>query len=139
MVFKYHQELTSLGCNPSGNCTTIEKTSYRWVFADINDPRNFVPVLSIDNSREQKIGCNGWALSLFVTAEQAKARWKVLVNDKKNGHKKFGTHTAVGNIEKTDGVADEVDGDGHYNLHEYTGTDFASKFVILEVLYEEKQ
>jgi len=108
------------------------RTSYRWVYEDINDERNFLPVYARFNDRP-KSQCAGWALSMYKTPEQAKERLEYFSKDKPKAYLRLGTHTAVGVLERADGRSEPAsEKDGHFNHFEYPDQNLAAKFEIVE-------
>lgn len=111
----------------------IEKKvlSYRWVFSDINDVRNFKPPYIIDSTREISTPM-GFALSFFQTKEAGINRLKTLTSNKPTLSKKLGTHIAEGTIITLDGICCDPNDIKHFDLFEYTDRDLKTNFTILE-------
>lgn len=105
--------------------------SYRWVFKDINDSRNFCPPYIKDPGREIEVP-TGFALSLFETKEAGINRLKKLTNNKPFLFKKLGTHIAEGVIENSSGVCCDPNKFQHFDLFEYVDIDLKANFTILE-------
>lgn len=139
--FKYEHAIDDRENCPPAYYESREFTAYRFVFEEINDKNNFLPVLEIKpkriNSPEfatEQAKCLGYALSLFDSVENARRRYRQISRYNKNFYKTVGTHIAGGRIEKQDGVASPVDDNGHVSLHEFEHADLSSKFrVISEV------
>lgn len=111
----------------------IEKNieCYRWVFNDINNPKNFIPPYISDVNRSRDIP-TGYALSFFETKEAGSSRLKFITKNKPFLKKKLGTHIALGNIKKTDGLCNEPNDIKHFDLFEYSGINLIPNFTILE-------
>jgi hypothetical protein len=76
--------------------------------------------------------CIGWSLSFFETQEKAKTRLLRLTKNKEFIFKKLGTHIAVGQLVKNDGISDSSNDLGHFSHFEYEGINLESKFTIIE-------
>jgi len=142
MNFKYKKQIEQLStqCPPS-NYKSKDISAFRFVFEAENDKakNNFLPVLIIKPKRQLKpdndtVKCQGYALSLFDSQENAEKRYYKLRKRNKNISKTLGDCLATGTIDKTDGVASEVDNNGHFSLHEFENTDLAAKFNIISTL-----
>lgn len=117
------------------------KLSFRWVFSNINDERNFKPRYSFPEvlelaQKRNKLTYKGWALSFNNSLEQSAEALKNVTKNKKELYKKLGTHIAMGLINSIDGVTEiECDSHGHFNHFEYEGTNFHNKgFEIVEAV-----
>lgn len=128
---KYRVELERADCNLSEKeFKERQRVSYRWVFSTIEDKKNFLPV----NKRNQDRGCRGFALSFFITAEQASKHYYYYINNKANLRKKLGTHLAKGVIEKSHGKSDNSNSIGHFSHFEYKNINLNTVFEIIEAL-----
>lgn len=130
MKFKYQTEIDKLACDLT-NFSESDRPAYRWVFADINDNRNFEPIYLLDKNRPQ-ITCLGWALSMFDTNINAKARLLHLTKNKENLYKKLGTHIAEGRFSLIDGLSDNANEMGHFSHFEYENIELKNQFNIIE-------
>lgn len=104
---------------------------YRWVFNDINNPKNFTPSYINDKDRAKDTP-TGYALSFFETKDAGCLRLKNLTQNKPFLKKKLGTHIALGKIANNDGLCSEPDKNKHFDLFEYTGVNLIPNFTILE-------
>src|ERR1700738_1891251 len=106
MNLKYATSLGAMhGCPPQ-DAEQRACSGFRFVFASIDNPRNFVPVAALNPRRQFRDVdecCSSWALSMFANMEQAKARYKELQKIIKKIHLTIGTHLAEGAIAATDG------------------------------------
>ena len=130
MNLKYKESIDEFKCK----LTTFkeqERIAYRWVFNDINNPKNFLPPYIINSSRK-KDNCKGYALSFFESHLAAKNRILEITKDKENLFKKLGNHIAGGKLEKTDGISDKENSFGHFDHFEYENINLKPKFEILE-------
>ena len=130
MTLKYQNKIQNLKCDLSG-FQEIERTSYRWTFAKIEDSRNFKPCLILDDTRK-KLGCLGFALSFYVTEVAGIKRHKDLTSNKPQLFKKLGSHIASGDLVKTDGIANKPNKLKHFDFFEYENIDLSSKFTVLK-------
>jgi hypothetical protein len=113
-----------------------ERISYVYVFKDILDSRNFLPLYIRQTSCDRN-NCLGWALSFFDSKEQAKTKIRKLASDKNNIYKKLGTHLGTGKLEKNDGISNKAGKTGHFSHFEYEGVLLNKKFEVIESLVNE--
>ena len=141
MTFKYQEYIDNLSiqCPPS-EYLPKELQAFRFVFdaSDQHSKNNFLPVLIIKPSRQLNhtpaARCQGYALSLFDTKENAEKRYSQLIKKRSTLPKSLGTHLAKGFIDSTDGLASEVDENGHFSLHEFANVDLSQNFNIVAAL-----
>ena len=144
MNFKYSEYIESLKAEcPPSSYIPQERTAYRFVFQSGHPKANtsFLPVLLINPQRRLKpdtpnTRCMGYALSLFDTQENAQKRYRSLKKKNKNIGKVMGDQVARGIINKNDGLASEVDKNGHFSLHESQEANLEKKFQIVCSLIE---
>ena len=137
--FKYEQEINAQPCDLTRFTERKDRKSYRWVFNDINDRRNFLPIYVLFPDRiSKRYTCMGWAISLYETKKQARDRLEYLISNDPNIYLKLGTHTAEGIINEVDGqscdasIADRTL--GHFDHLEYCDIDLSSKFSIVDCI-----
>jgi CRISPR/Cas system CMR-associated protein Cmr5 small subunit len=130
MELKYHKEIETLICDTS-NFKEIEKDSFRWTFEDINDIRNFEPIY-INNPKRKQENCLGFALSFYISKNEAIKKYKDLTLGKPNLYKKLGTHIANGLLTNTDGIGGDPDEIGHFDFFTYKSANLYDKFTIIE-------
>lgn len=133
-VFKYQAEINQFKekCNLSNFHEHEARKAYRWVYEDINDERNFLPIYQRFRN-EAKSNCKGWALSMYETQKQARDRLEFLTKGKPNAYLRLGTHTAVGILERADGRSGPArENDTHFDHFEYPDRNLAAKFDIVE-------
>lgn len=142
MTFKYQEYIDNLSiqCPPS-EYLPKELQAFRFVFdaSDQLSKNNFLPVLIIKPSRQlnpdtSAAKCQGYALSLFDTKENAEKRYSQLITKRPKLRKSLGTHLAKGFIASTDGLASKVDENGHFSLHEFANIDLSRNFNIVSAL-----
>ncbi len=135
--FKYAAQLQALADCPASDCREATRDAYRYVFRS-RMWDSFTPVLAGQPQRALKWSdrdrCGGWALSFFSSADVAGAIFTKLQNTSRNIHKTIGDSIALGKLQTSDGVVSTPDSDGHFELHEYAGTNLVARFtVVLEL------
>ncbi|RXG28449.1 hypothetical protein [Leeuwenhoekiella marinoflava] len=139
MKYYYEEKIKDLlpQCPPP-HYNKKDRICYRWVFESIENDDNFKAQAdknpSIINSKDDKLKCDYYALSFHDTLENSKNAFEFLQNTVKNAKKRLGNHIAKGKIDNSDGVAEEPNNRGHFNLHPSQESNFGEKFVILEEL-----
>jgi hypothetical protein len=73
-------------------------------------------------------------LSFFSSADVAGAYFAKLQRTTRNIHKTIGDSIALGTLQTGDGVVSKPDGDGHFELHEYTNTILVPRFTVVREL-----
>lgn len=127
MNLKYYEEITKLNCSLS-RFSERNRTAFRWVIDTIDHPNNFLPRAIIVG----RSSCGDWGLSFFDTLQQSEERLLHIIRDKPRLSKKLGNHIAEGLLTATDGISEDCNEEGHFNLHEYEGCDLKSKFNIVK-------
>lgn len=130
--FKYEKEITEHFQDFNFDLLSEKEVlSYRWVFSDINDKRNFIPPYIVDKKRDIKTA-TGFALSFFKSKNSGHTRWKKLLSNKPELFKKLGTHIAEGTVIKSHGLCSVAVSYHHFDLFEYADVDLKNSFAILE-------
>lgn len=132
MKYKYQKEI--IDCNLDDYHERENRSAYRFVYKDIEEVKNFLPVNLVSPENSKSYSCIGWALSFFSDQDKAKRRYYALLKNKPMLYKKIGTHLAMGHIQKTDGVSNDEQSSGHFSHYEYIEVELKKSFVILEVL-----
>lgn len=140
MRFKYHIFVHDLTDCPPSHAYAQDLTAFRFVFNQIDDQRNFVPVYILKPKRRLARDphyktCSGYGLSLFDSLENACKRYADLVESVPNFPQTVGTHIAKGQSNKSDGVVTEPNADGHLTLYEFEHIDLQVKFQIVHQVY----
>lgn len=142
MPYKYSNETKALKEKTGDVCfvnySEKDIEAFRWVFPNIDDERNFIPLAVDQENSSVRRRCGGWALSFHETEVASTEMWETLTENKPNKYKKLGTHIAKGNISKTDGKCSDSDRNSHFNLIEYKDTDFSGRFEIVKQLASEE-
>ena len=137
MGWKYADELSSLGDCPPGTARPCERDAYRFVFAEIDDARNYLPVAKLNPYRRLDSvdeHCHALALSFFATKAQAELRYRQLAKRNKKIGKTLGTHLAQCRLTHADGAATPVANSGHFDLFESNTVELAGRFSVVEAI-----
>jgi hypothetical protein len=149
MPLKYQKEIEALSPTKEDWLDYHQednKQSFRWVFEDIKDARNFTPrygfpaVYRMEEGR-RSLKFTGWSISFFDSLDNARRRLKHFCEDKPEMQKRLGTHLAQGIVNSTDGLTQiKCDKHGHFNHFEFKATNFydVGKFEVVEKLYQEQ-
>jgi hypothetical protein len=130
-VFKYEAELN---LRPDQPCPCPRRfvrrrlTAYRFVHNEASDV-DFLPVAKIDGVKP-KDKCCKFALSFFVTLEQATARYADLVDrlgDRDHAIERYGDHAGRIELSEADGLSCEPNASGHFDLHEAANVDWSNR------------
>jgi hypothetical protein len=141
MEFQYTDEFKKLASQcPPAMYSTKNIVIFRWVFEDIKDARNFLPLpyrnpkrfLNLDDVTK----CQSFSLSLYDTEHNAKQQFTKLRNKIGiNIYKTIGTNIAKAEITEKDGVSDEPNATtGHISHHFAVGFDYEDTFTIISNL-----
>lgn len=141
MKFQYTDEFKKLSTEcPPTMYSTKNIVVFRWVFEDIKDERNFLPLpyrspkrfLTFDDLKK----CQSFSLSLYDTEQNAKKQFTKLKNQiGESINKTIGTNVAKAEITEEDGVSDEPNiTTGHISHHFVAGFDYENTFTIISTL-----
>jgi hypothetical protein len=75
--------------------------------------------------------CDSWALSFYISAENARAAFEKLQRSNPKIHRAIGDSVAAGEVREGDGVICECDSEGHFDLHEYDSVTFDGRFTVV--------
>lgn len=136
MTWKYADDLGRYNNCPPENAVPHCREAYRFVHEDIGDHRNFKPCSKLKPRRALSAHdpCVSFALSLYLTKEQAAARYEFLREEHPNFPKTAGTHLARGILCDEDGRACHFSSNGHFSFFESPSANLAAKFTIVEAL-----
>ena len=139
--FKYQSEIQNLPNCPPADYQQIRIQAFRWVFKEENHSNNFRPPLVIKPLRRLKDKCAGYALSFFNTPENARKRYLHLCYGRTGQDfvASVGTYLAQGVIEQQDGVISKIEGQGHFELHEFAEIDLKPKFRGIGPILQEEE
>lgn len=138
-MYKYQDKIEQFKNCPPSRYKEIEKEhAFRFVH-EVDDPNSFVPQYVKKPSRivpgDDKRNCDGYALSLFNSQQEAKKRYRALL---RRVGKRFsndaGRKIAVCRIQTNDGKCSPIGGSGHFELHEYADVKLLGRFTSVESL-----
>jgi hypothetical protein len=134
-LFKYQAKLVAYPDCPAPDCQEGSRDAYRYVFRD-RMAESFTPIGVPDwGARwDDKTKCAGWALSFFTSMEGASTHFEKLRKTTQNISKKVGDAIASGRLGHQDGRMSEAEPEGHFELHEYEGTELAMRFNVVRIL-----
>jgi len=130
MKLKYEKEISLLKSDFS-NFEARDKKSYRLVFEDLLDVRNFLPVNILNPLPDRILNFKGFGLSFFDTRESLIENFKYLSKGKPNFYKKRGTHVAEGNVTVRCGLTEINHSPGHFCHFEYCDIKLSAQFTII--------
>jgi hypothetical protein len=134
---KYREAISGFAECPPAGAEGQDREACRFVFGDINDQRNFLPVALISPSRTfdgSHARCISHALSLWTTRETALEFYRQKAKGYRRFKKTIGTHLASGRIAADDGLATRPAASGHFSFFEASQVELKSKFQIIEPL-----
>ena len=142
MQYLYQKEFDSLSltnCPPSHYEIKFIQQAFRWVYDEMEDVRNFIPVYFKNPKRflgkNEKTLCSSLALLLFESEEDAQNRFNELRKVYPDtAYDTFGTNIAVGTITEKDGSNSESDEKGHFSHHPVVNSDYNKQFKIIKKL-----
>jgi hypothetical protein len=135
-IFKYKELNKKLECKcPPADIKPVKITAYRWIFEDLKHFNNHHPPLKIEPNRladsdDCEHNCDGYALSLFTSADKAEKKLKRFLDKKPLLAEVLGNCIAEVNISETDGEGDTPEKKyGHFNFHEYENVNLNFTFI----------
>lgn len=131
MALKYEAELKR---TPDQPCPCPRRFKQRQLVAfrfmrNEASHADFLPVAKLDGVKP-KDKCSKFALSFFVTLEQAAARYDDLVNrigDLALARVRYGDHVGRIEIHESDGVCCDPNSSGHFDLHEAADVNWSGR------------
>jgi hypothetical protein len=139
LIFKYEDyfRIHELDNCPPKTYKELTLIAYRYIFADLDDERNFKPVYLLDEHYPKRLNaakdldmkCKGFGLSLYREKNGAIANYKRWIA-KTNGKfaKIVGSFIATIDIMETDGVCSDVENaDTHFTFHESQSVNLVEK------------
>lgn len=131
--YKYRDDHAILSCDcPMENeLSDHEGVAFRFVHEDTTHPNCSLPNSKINSARKPndcKKACGGYALSFYVSLEQARNSYSYCVENFKNFKQIVGGHIAECKLTSSDGRREAIASDGHFNFHEFEGTDLTNRF-----------
>lgn len=137
--FFHKDEISQLNPKcPGDHCLPVNRDSFRWVFDNIEDARNFQSQAfknpKILNDKKDIEKCAYYALSFFTSLDACKARFKAFNTMGDLAYKRFGTKIARGTLSENDGVSDKISATGHFDFHHVKDNELHKKFTIIDSL-----
>ncbi|TVZ23512.1 hypothetical protein JM84_2440 [Dokdonia sp. Hel_I_63] len=139
MEFHHNKEYEELvtGCPPA-NYIQKNLSCFRWVFSELSDQRNFLSQADknpkVLNNKSDSKKCDYYALSFHDSEANSQKHFDYLSTVVKNAKKRLGTHIAQGIIKDNDGLAGEIENNGHFNFHFAKKNELKSNFKIIRPL-----
>lgn len=133
-ALKYQAEFVQFnltGKCPPASAVEMTRTAYRYVWNPIGQ-ESFVPVALMPNKRanrknpNKKPKCGDLGLSMFLTEEQARARFAELIESFTSFRETTGSHLARVHLLPDHGRQELPGDNGHFNLHEYVDSDLTT-------------
>ncbi len=143
MKFKYRESFCQINPCPPTDAAPGNIKGFRFVFKDRDASENFLPVGIIDPSRAKpklfeanpSFSCSLFALSFFITQDQARIHFEKLVKNRKSLRKKLGDSIASLDINVVDGVVTKPNiKSGHFDFHPIENCSIHTRQSIVEEL-----
>jgi hypothetical protein len=139
--FEYQENISQITNCPPSNYEEVNLISYRWIYEQLTNPKNFVPRYFSRppkyNWKDDEEKCKDLAISLFDTCENAVNRFKFFFKTMDiKAYQYLGSKVAECIIKPTDGLSGVCDKDkyGHYNFHPYKGSNLFNNAKIVHEL-----
>lgn len=138
-AMKYADELKDIETEcPNSFASARNCTAYRFV-SNPTTNNCFIPQAKkqpkrVQNESDAKKKCELWGLSMFDSLQNAEKRYNLLKKSFKNIKKTLGDHIAEGPITVSSGVCTKIAPSGHFDVYEYSSTNFRPLFRIVKVL-----
>ena len=131
--YKYREDHATLSCDcPVGNgLSDYDGVAFRFVHKDTTHQNCSLPITKIRSVRKSnncKKDCGGFAISFYVSLEKARESHKYFADNSPVFKQTVGEHIAECKLTSTDGKREAIRDDGHFNFHEFEGTDFTNRF-----------
>jgi hypothetical protein len=135
--YKYGAIIGTLPNCPPSSYSRADRSGFRYVFKHGEPEKSFLPVLVKQPGRmlslrtDKTSQCRGYGLSFFSSLESARKRFTQIKKRHPKIQKTLGDHIATGPLNTWDGVMSNVDGTGHFTLHEFKDVRLHLKFTIV--------
>ena len=128
MTYKYQAEISAIKNCPQ-NSSKGNNMGYRFVKTPVNQD-SFLPQAKLYPNRfvsaNDYIKCSSWALSMFLSEQQAIDFFKKLEITARNIRKTLGDHVAELQLTPTHGSQTNANQSGHFDLHEFDGVNLTT-------------
>lgn len=133
-MFKYQNELAKVPncpCHNSSRALSVE--AYR--FTKSNPPNSdcFLP-WSIQNLKQLNLTCAQVGVSMFMSEDSAKQRFKRLEKSNPSIRDRFGKFLAKGAISPNNGRCTVPEKSGHFEFYEFDRSDICNEFKVIDEL-----
>ena len=103
---------------PSSDFVPLARGAFRFVRGSNANSDSFLPVALLPTPNKYQT-CRAYALSFFVTREEARDRFRALWGRfKENAYERYGDQIGEINLSESDGVQSPAGRDGHFSLFE---------------------
>lgn len=132
--YMYNKEISFIPKCPPANALSKDIEAWRWTAHPVTD-NCFHPEALNNNKRfldsSDRTKCSAWAVSMFISEDDAKKRMDEICENNPNFRKKKGGHVSKGHIALSDGIVTKTDDNGHFNFHPYNCFDWKSSFILV--------
>lgn len=125
--YKYAIKFVDLPDCPPSTCIPATGQAFRFCFDPLRS-ESFQPTADEDNP---DAGCSEWGLSMYTSEAKARKRFERLTSRYPGIRERIGTHLARGSLHTSHGMMSKPHKTGHFNLHEFAGTDLVPAFEII--------
>ena len=121
---KYAKEIQGIASCPGSLPAPRDMVGFRFVFANIDNPKNFQPVALLQPQRVLKNGtpvtdcCSAYALSMFSSLEAMRQKVGIASESSRLLMKRIGDHFAQVEIRAPNGLCGVPDRRGHFDFFE---------------------
>ncbi|WP_459568538.1 hypothetical protein [Cupriavidus sp. 8B] len=121
---RYAKEIQEIAICPPMAVQPLSTVGYRFVFQDLSNKRNFLPVALLQPDRilndKQPITqcCSGYALSMFTSEENLAGKVRAAKKSAPMLLKRLGDHFVELAITAADGLCGEPSNTGHFDFFE---------------------
>jgi hypothetical protein len=136
---RYHAQISQIEDCPCALTGAYEKLGYHLVQANLQSPRNFLPMAKKDPSgyaaKAAAQRCPWWSLSMFEKPEQLRKRFTKARLSSPKAEMLLGDHYVCFKLNHTKGRISAPAPSGHFEFFEYTTFDPAAEALDHQKLY----
>lgn len=126
---------TGESCPPQ-DAVECTRTGFHWCMEPMT-ANCFAPSAAknprrLHKEHDAKEKCSLWAISMHVSLEASLAAFQDLEKSVPRLRKSVGDHVASGELQPAHGRQTSLDGNGHFDLHEYAAVDLLTAFAIAQ-------
>ena len=129
--YKVNHDKISCDCPKLEELHSVDMIAYRFVHKDTTHKNCYLPNRIINPNRKCKDcieECNCYALSFFNDITEAEKALRYHATNIPTIILVVGDHIASCKLKKSDGLAEKKNFRGHFNFHEFEGTEFKDRF-----------